>query len=121
MEINQNVVIQKCIAGTQAEFQGDHQKAHQLYLEAWELAQTDYEFCVAAHYVARHQEDPNEKFRWNQIALNKANQANVDEVREFFPSLYLNMGQSYELLGNKAEAEKYYKLAADLGLPHQMK
>jgi hypothetical protein len=30
------------------------------------------------------------------------------------------MGQSYELLSNKDEAKRYYDLAADLGVFHQM-
>ena len=112
-------VIKLCVEGTQAEFQGLMDKARSLYQRAWEAAQDDYEACIAAHYVARYQEDPKERLRWNQIALDKANAVFDDRVQDFYPSLFLNMGQSHELLGNRNEAKWYYDLAAELGVIHQ--
>ena len=61
----------------------------------------------------------NESFRWNQEALNRAERVKDDSVKSFYPSLYLNMGHSYELLGHLTEAQRYYDLAAQLGFPHQ--
>jgi tetratricopeptide (TPR) repeat protein len=112
-------VIRLCIEGTQAEFQGRLAEAKSLYQQAWDAAQDDYGACIAAHYVARHQADPAEKLRWNQLALDKANAVADERVQEFYPSLFLNMGQSYELLGDFTEAKRYYGLAADLGFVHQ--
>lgn len=114
-----NPVIKLCIEGTQAEFQGHIEKARGLYQMAWEAAQDDYEACIAAHYVARHQENHSDKLHWNQIALDKAKSVTDARVQEFYPSLLLNMGQSYELLGNSNEAKRYYDLAAELGVIHQ--
>ena len=114
-----NPVVKLCIQGTQAEYQGLIEQARACYRQAWEIARNDYEACVAAHYVARHQEDPRERLRWNQVALDRASACADEGVREFFPSLYLNMGQSYEFLGNEEESKRYYDLAAGLGLPHQ--
>ena len=111
-------VVQLCIAGTQAEFQGQLEKARKLYQEAWAAVQDDYEACIAAHYVARHQELPSERLCWNQIALDRANAVSADRVQEFYPSLFLNMGQSHELLGDLIEAKRYYDLAAQLGAIH---
>jgi hypothetical protein len=51
--------------------------------------------------------------------LKCADAVNDDRVKDFYPSLYLNLGNSYELLGNQAEAQKYFKLAADLGVEHK--
>ena len=82
-------------------------------------ARDDYDACIAAHYVARFQETPEETLRWNQIALDHANAVHDEKVKDFYPSLYLNLGQSYEALGNQFLAQKYYQLAADLGVPHQ--
>jgi hypothetical protein len=48
-----NPVIQLCLAGTRAEFEGRLDAARAAYRHAWELAQNDYDACVAAHYVAR--------------------------------------------------------------------
>jgi tetratricopeptide (TPR) repeat protein len=115
-----NPVIQLCIEGTQAEFRGQIDKARSLYQQAWEAAQDDFDACVAAHYMARHRDDPQERFYWNQEALERANAAADARVREFYPSLYLNMGQSCELLGNQDEAQRYYDLAAELGVVHQV-
>ncbi|HMZ08818.1 MAG TPA: hypothetical protein PKL78_02160 [Anaerolineales bacterium] len=115
-----NPVIQLCMEGTRAEFLGQIEQARALYRKAWESVQSDYDGCIAAHYVARHQEDHRERLYWNQVALERANAVTDDSVREFYPSLFLNMGQSYELLGNAEEARRYYGLAAELGVVHQM-
>jgi hypothetical protein len=58
--------------------------------------------------------------RWNQEALTRAEAANDEHVRAFYPSLYVNLGKAHELLGHREEAERFYQLAADLGLPHQI-
>ena len=113
-------VIKLCVEGTQAEFQGLIDKARSLYQQAWEAGQDDYEACIAAHYVARHQANPKERLHWNQIALEKANAVADERVQDFYPSLFLNMGQSHELLGNLNEAKRYYDLAAELGVIHQV-
>ena len=118
MDLN-NPVIQLCLAGTQAEFEGRLDAARAAYRQAWELAQDDYDACVAAHYVARLQPDPAAALYWNQVALARAEAVADERARSFYPSLYLNLGQSYEALGNETEAQKYYALAADLGFAHQ--
>jgi tetratricopeptide (TPR) repeat protein len=115
-----NIVIHLVIEGTQAEFQGQIDKACSLYQMAWESAHDDYEACIAAHYVARHQTNPQDKLRWNEEALARANAVNDDRVTSFYPSLYVNLGHAYEMLGNRSKAKRYYKLAADLGLTHQI-
>jgi tetratricopeptide (TPR) repeat protein len=119
MDIN-NPVIKLCIDGTQAEFAGQPDKAKSLYEQAWVLAQDDYESCIAAHYVARLQDDGRERLRWNRIALQCAQAVQDNRVDEFYPSLYLNMGSSYEQLGDVSEAKRYYDLAAALGVVHQV-
>lgn len=114
-----NPVIQLCVAGTQAEFNGRIDDARAFYRQAWEASQDDYEACIAAHYVARHQTNPQETLRWNQEALSRAKKVSDGRAASFYPSLYLNMGHSYETLGEPAEAQRYYDLAAALGVIHQ--
>lgn len=114
-----NPVVKLCIEGTQAEFAGQPEIAHRLYQEAWTAARDDFEACIAAHYMARHQADPHDKLRWNQEALVRAEAVGDERVDNFYPSLYLNLGQSYEALGDLAEARRYYELAAALGFIHQ--
>jgi hypothetical protein len=115
----ENPVVQLCVQGAQAEFEGRKEEARALYRRAWETAADDYEACIAAHYVARFQDRPEDVFHWNQTALTHADAVRDERVQDFYPSLYLNMGHSFELLGNSSEARRYFDLAAGLGFPHQ--
>jgi len=117
MDLN-NPVIKLCMEGTRAEFEHHVDKARLLYQQAWDARTDDYDACIAAHYVARFQGTPEDSLRWNQIALDHANAVNDESVKEFYPSLYLCLGKSYEDLGDKVNAEKYYGLAAELGIVH---
>ena len=114
-----NTIIQLCMAGTRAEFEHRLEDARLLYGQAWEARTDDYDACIAAHYVARFQDSAEESLRWNQLALNHANAVNDERVKDFYPSLYLSLGRSYELVGNQGEAQRYYGLAAELGVVHQ--
>ena len=115
-----NPIIKLCIEGTQAEFDGRMDDACKLYRQAWETSRDDYEACIAAHYLARCQDSPEETFYWNKMALERALTVNNESVTDFFPSLYLNLGRSHELLGHQTEAKKFFDLAAELGVTHQM-
>ena len=106
-----NPVIKLCVEGMRAEAEGRNHDAHLLFMQAWEASGDDYEACVAAHYVARHQ-SLEDALHWNQVALMRAEVVGDERVRGFYPSLYLNLGHSHETLGNLAEAKKYYELAA---------
>jgi tetratricopeptide (TPR) repeat protein len=104
-----NPVVKLCAKGIEIEMQGRRDEARSLYLQAWELRQDDVDACVAAHYVARHQESPAETLRWNEVALTHAIRASTEAIRSFFPSLYLNLGKSYEDLGNSSRARELYE------------
>jgi tetratricopeptide (TPR) repeat protein len=114
-----NPVIQLCIQGAFAELEKRLDDANALYQQAWDLRADDYEACIAAHYLARFQDSPVDTLRWNQIALEHANAVKDERVDEFYPSLYLNLGLSHEVLGNRKEAKRFYDLAAELGVVHQ--
>ena len=116
---DQNPVVQLCIQGTQAEFNGRIDEARALYRQAWEASTDDYEACIAAHYMARYQETPEDALAWNLEALARAEAVGDDRIAGFYPSLYVNLGRSFELLGQEAEAKQYYRMASDLGLEHQ--
>ena len=118
MDLNKPV-IQLCIEGARAEFEHRLDDARRFYLQAWETRTDDYEACIAAHYVARFQKTPEETLHWNQVALEHANTVDDERVKDFYPSLYVNLGQSCEALDDQVNAQKYYQLAADLGLTHQ--
>jgi hypothetical protein len=107
-----NPVVKLCVEGMQAEAEGRTGEAHALFTQAWAVRQDDYDACIAAHFLARHQDSPQDTLRWNQEALARADAVGDDRVRSFYPSLYLNLGYSHEVLGQQAEASRYYELAA---------
>jgi len=104
-----NPVVKLCAQGIDVEMKGRRDEARALFLQAWELRQDDVDACIAAHYLARHQDTPGETLRWNELALTHALKASADSIRSFYPSLYLNLGKSYEDLGDTARARELYE------------
>lgn len=107
-----NPVVKLCVQGMREEGEGRLGEARALFTRAWEAAQNDYEACIAAHYVARHQDTPEDTLAWNRESLRRAEAVGDERVKGFFPSLYLNLGHSYELLGQVEEARRCFDLAA---------
>ncbi|AKG52715.1 hypothetical protein DGWBC_0022 [Dehalogenimonas sp. WBC-2] len=106
-----NPVVKLCGEGIQAELAGRTTEAIELCTRAWEMRKDDYDACIAAHYMARYQENAEDTLKWNMRALEHA--AAVDKrVLGFYASLYLNVGKSNEDLGNLPEARHYYELAS---------
>ena len=95
-----------------AEGEGRRADAKALFEQAWDTSRDDFEACIAAHYVARHQVTPEAAFEWNERALRRAEAVGDERVRDFLPSLYLNYAHSLEQLGRIAEALHHYELAA---------
>lgn len=89
-----NLVVKLCVEGMQSETENRPDDARKLFEQAWSIRQGDYEACVAAHYLARHQNDPQEVLKWNREALSYADAITNDRVRGFYSSLYLNVGYS---------------------------
>jgi hypothetical protein len=114
-----NPIIQLCLQGSRAEFKHRPEDARALYQQAWETHRDDYEACIAAHYLARFQDTPEETLHWNELALEHARAVEDERVAAFYPSLYLNLGSAHEKLGNQIKAHRYYELAAKLGVVHQ--
>jgi len=107
-----NAIIRLCAEGMELEMKGQNEEAARLFAAAWERSSDDFERCIAAHYVARHQKTAAETLQWNQKSLRHASASDQPRVLEFYPSLYLNLGKSHEDMGNRGEARKFYELAA---------
>ena len=105
-----NPVVKLCVAGMQAEGENRLDEAHKLFRAAWAARQDDFDACIAAHFLARHR-PPEEMRHWNQVALDHANAVEDERIQGFYPSLYLNLGWSYEQLADLAAAGRYYALA----------
>jgi hypothetical protein len=107
----ENPIVRLCIEGMKAEGERRLDRARDLFEQAWTSATTNFEKCVAAHYVARHQPTPEDTLHWNKESLRLAEAVGNDSVEAFFPSLYLNLGHSYEIMGDHDLARHYFDLA----------
>ncbi|ABX06117.1 MAG TPA: hypothetical protein DEF47_09385 [Herpetosiphon sp.] len=103
-----NLVVQLCITGTQAEMHDRIGAAQAAYQQAWAVAQTALDRCIAAHYCARHQPLAT-MLEWNQIALEEAKLVESSAISEFLPSLYLNLAWSYEQNAQLDQALEQYQ------------
>lgn len=101
-------VVALCAAGMAAEQRGDFGEALRLFQTAWAHSADDYQRCVAAHYLARHQDGAQPTLEWNQRCLLLALKVNDERVAGFFPSLHLNIGRSHEELGDLDAARVSY-------------
>ena len=104
----ENPVIKLCVQGMECESSGRLAEAKEFFSTAWLQSKDDFERCIAAHYVARHQTEPVDALIWNQRSLDHAHAIDDDRVREFYPSLYLNAGKAHEDLGNREDAKRFY-------------
>jgi len=106
-----NHIVKLCLQGIAQEEKDKPEEASRLFLQAWNEATNDFEKFMAAHYVARHQENVIDKLRWLETALQFALKVNNDAVTSAFPSLYLNIAKSYEDLHDTGNAKKNYDLS----------
>src|SRR4051794_39420994 len=106
-------IVKLCAEGMSEEARGNIEAAAKLFEDAWDQSGGDFERCIAAHYVARHQAGADLRLEWNQRALDLANRIGDVSVSEFLPSLYLNLGKSHEDLGNAPQAMELYQRASD--------
>jgi tetratricopeptide (TPR) repeat protein len=110
----ENPVVKLCARGMEYESKGNFNEASTVFMAAWTQSTDDFERCVAAHYVARHQKSQDEALIWNQRSLDYARSVGDDRVIGLFPSLYLNMGKSYEDLGRFDDARRFYAMTVEV-------
>jgi hypothetical protein len=107
----ENKIIKLCADGMMAEGQGQMETAKNLFLQAWEESETDFEKFTAAHFVARHQNNISDKLKWDEIALDMASRINDESIKSAYPSLYLNIAKCHEDLYDFNLARENYYLA----------
>lgn len=83
-----------------------------MFSRAWNIATTNLEKAVAAHYIARSQPTIAHKLKWDEKALHFALRIDSDEVKALYPSLYLNIAKCHEDLGASDKAIANYDLAS---------
>ena len=97
-----NPVVRLCAEGMAVE--GDRAAARTLFAQAWAIRRDDYDACIAAHFVAPHQDAPEETLRWNALAVAHAEAVLDGRAQTLLASVYLNLGESYRLAGEQAKA-----------------
>ncbi len=106
-----NPVVKLCAQGMEEEGKGNIPEAKSLFKDAWARSRNDFERCIAAHYVARHQPTAELALQWNQQAMDCAVRVSDGSTDEFFASLSLNLGKSHENLGHTDEARQLFECA----------
>ncbi|MDX6743912.1 hypothetical protein [Actinocorallia sp. A-T 12471] len=107
-----NPVTILCAQGMRAEAEGRPAAAAALFRQAWNTATDDYDACVAAHYLARHQTTPQDTLHWNQTALTHAERATDPRIHPLYPSLHLCIAQAHTDLNAPDHARTHYTHAA---------
>jgi hypothetical protein len=73
--------------------------------------------CFLAHSLADVQEDPREELRWDLVALEAGEAVTEERARErgvpggrrgLYPSLHLNLAESYVRVGDEDQARQHY-------------
>ena len=108
-----NPIIQLCVQGVEAESARRFDEARTYFEQAWRASTDDLEACIAAHYIARNQTEPEQALWWNQIALARADKVRDERVRSFYASLHLNLGMALEKLGQVGLARHHYGRAGE--------
>ncbi len=90
---------------------GRPEEAIQIFIRAWNDATNDFEKFLAAHYVTRYQKDKADKLKWLETRLELAMAINNDYAQGNLPTLYTNIAQCYEELGDPDSANRNYDLA----------
>ncbi len=106
-----NRIVKLCVKGMMLEGEGRRTEAAAIFNQAWNQAENDVERYISAHYVARHQDTPEEKLRWNKTALDCALKVKDEGIRGVLPSLYLNLGRDFESLKDIPSAVECYRTA----------
>jgi len=106
-----NNIVKLCIQGMDREEKDEPGAANRLFLQAWNEATNDFEKFIAAHFVARHQNELSGKLKWLETALQFALKVNNDSVKGALSSLYLKIARCYEDMGDVNNAKKNNELA----------
>lgn len=97
-----NPVVALCAEGMQ--FEGTPDLARERFEQAWAIRKDDYDASIAAHFLARHQPTVTATLEWNRLAMQHAERVGDGRIRQFLPSLLLNLGDALLANGQVKEA-----------------
>ncbi|GEM_PF-5674055 len=76
-----NRIIKFVSEGMKLEREGKIKRAQELFTKAWKTSSDNHEKCIAAHFVARHQNSPEDTLKWNMESLSQANGASQKKLK----------------------------------------
>ncbi len=106
-----NNIIKLCMSGMSLEGSGNIEAAAAMFQKAWNEAKDDYERFIAAYHLARLQKSITDKLKWMETSLQCVQNINDDNVRSAYTTLYLNIANCYEELGDAEHAKRNYELS----------
>ncbi|MBL7921400.1 MAG: NAD(+)--rifampin ADP-ribosyltransferase [Bacteroidia bacterium] len=106
-----NLIVRLCIQGMDMEEKGKTAEARQLFMQAWNEASNNFEKFIAAHYVARQQDNIKDTLKWLETDLELALKVNDHAVKPAFAPLYTNIATCYEELNDSVNAKKNFDSA----------
>lgn len=107
-----NPVIKLCMKGMLTEESGG-QNAIDIFLKAWQMADTDFEKFIAAYYLSKRQSKPTDQLAWLEKSRLHALVLNDVGVNSALPTLYRNMSDCYKTLGDFENAAIFDALSTD--------
>ena len=99
-----NPIVKLCLQGMQLEEQGKNEEALQVFMQAWETADSKFEKFIAAHYVARRQKNTTQKLQWLQTQLALALEINDTTVHSAIANIYKGISLCYKELSDEKKA-----------------
>lgn len=109
-----NNVVKRCVQGIDMEEKANPEEALKLFLRSWNEATNDFEKFLAAHFIARHQKTFSDRLKWLETTLHYALGTKDTGVNSALFSIYLNIAQCHENLGDRDQAKNYYGLATSI-------
>jgi hypothetical protein len=97
-----NPVMALCAQGMAVD--GSPLEALRLFERAWAARRDDYDAAIAAHFVARHQSTAEDTLHWNAVAVRHAELVANGRADELLASLYLNLADAHENVGQRMSA-----------------
>ncbi len=106
-----NSIVKLCIQGMAKDDGGRPEAAREVFLQAWNEATDNFEKFLAAHFVARHQDEAFERLRWHERSVQYALAADDPAARSALSTLYSNIAKCWEDLGDTDRAKMNLDLA----------
>jgi rifampin ADP-ribosylating transferase len=106
MEFNSNnAIVQLCLKGMALEHTDKQNEAHDVFMQAWQEADDDFEKFLASYFLGRNQNTIDDKLKWLEKSLCFAQKSNNEAVSSALPSLYSHIAECYEKLGEQLKAQ----------------